>query len=398
MKPIPEFIYSKEWTKNNSNKGRVDIKNGSIDVPFDDSEGSRLIRIHEYFHIKWSPLTKGIKKRDSNPLLINIISAFEDERVNFLGKQLNIDISNIMDALVFSDKDNITSLLLYIASRQYKSNASLEKNFMQIPLEWKNLTNVLLSQLYKEPKYEKVLLISSILYNILQSHQEKYKGVDAISSNLSLSEIIKNMNKVSTSTHEQCLDLSGEIQIKKYPYSHYRRIASINSPKKLPSEMGMYFKNIHRDLTDKLVFNSNRIDSFKIGTLLIDYSGSMNLSIKEIDNILQNSPGSLISIYSGDINSNTGILHIIAKNNRRLQNISKSLGGNIVDYPALKWLIKQKPPFYWLCDGGVTGKSDHYIKIIAEGCQEIKKKYKIKQFLRKEQLYQFLKGGKYEKV
>jgi len=94
--------------------------------------------------------------------------------------------------------------------------------------------------------------------------------------------------------------------------------------------------------------------------VLIDGSGSMNLSQKRLARIVTIAPMSTVAIYCG--RSTTGTLTIIRKKGRYADEdgiAQARVGpGNIVDGPALQWLGKQQEPRIWVSDGFVTGKHD----------------------------------------
>lgn len=157
--------------------------------------------------------------------------------------------------------------------------------------------------------------------------------------------------------------------------------ARIRGRKNKPSDIGSALRHPHRITTDRRVFSHKK--SGVEGTVLIDVSGSMSLSIEDLERILELLPASTVAVYSGpytpehpemfndalfyeDTESIGGALRIIAKNNRiadlnKLRVIPEHLGGgsiqggNVVDGPALQWLSKQQGPLYWVCDGIVTG-------------------------------------------
>jgi hypothetical protein len=95
----------------------------------------------------------------------------------------------------------------------------------------------------------------------------------------------------------------------------------------------------------------------RTGTLLVDMSGSMSLSERQVREILDVAPYAVIATYSGA--GTNGILRIIARNGRTVAAIPHGWGGNIVDGPALEWLAEHPEPRIWLSDGFVTGRHDH---------------------------------------
>lgn len=156
------------------------------------------------------------------------------------------------------------------------------------------------------------------------------------------------------------------------PYLHSRR--------KAPEFVGAVPKHMERLPFDGQVFE--RKLRGKGGTVLIDKSGSMGLSVDEIERLVTHAPAVLVGAYSGTPHAsravtecdNHGILWIVAAHGRMvnregIQEIELlGYNHNIVDVPALEWLTKQKPPRIWVSDGGVTGKDHNQYPIIPRTC------------------------------
>lgn len=107
----------------------------------------------------------------------------------------------------------------------------------------------------------------------------------------------------------------------------------------------------------------------KGGTVLLDCSDSMNLNLRNITGLLNHAPMLTVAAYAGGNNdyrdSNKGSLVILIKNGMvadrtSIKNWYESTSGeNIIDGPAIRWLIKQARPRIWISDGQVTGINDH---------------------------------------
>ena len=132
---------------------------------------------------------------------------------------------------------------------------------------------------------------------------------------------------------------------------------------------------MHRLPIDGAVFKTKRQE--RGGSVLIDVSGSMDLSREEVEAIVEAAPASVIAIYSG--NGESGILRVIARDGKwldfdkfaydyhdgiyPLDYIKKRKdfkwhmvgmdGENTIDKPALEWLAQQPLPRIWVSDGQV---------------------------------------------
>jgi hypothetical protein len=91
------------------------------------------------------------------------------------------------------------------------------------------------------------------------------------------------------------------------------------------------------------------------GGVLIDTSGSMDLSNEQVLMLCAAYPAGVIAAYSS--HGDEGTLRVIARNGRRVPDdqISPPGAGNGIDGPALDWLAKQPGPRFWISDAGVTG-------------------------------------------
>lgn len=116
------------------------------------------------------------------------------------------------------------------------------------------------------------------------------------------------------------------------------------------------------------------------GSLLIDYSGSMQLSREDIVAILSACPRMRIATYCGNASLNHGELRILADHGRIADEVRHYGDANGVDGPALEWLAKQPGPRIWVCDGHVTGLGDHGSAVLSARCDAIKRAHSIRQY------------------
>lgn len=163
-----------------------------------------------------------------------------------------------------------------------------------------------------------------------------------------------------------------------------QRIAGAKGRKNRSTDQGAFFKSPHRLLLDRAVFGHKVRE--RTASVLLDASGSMNLSSREIDNLLSKFPAAIIAAYCGT--NQQGQLHILANNGRRAAKLPRLGNGNLCDGPALDWLAKQSTPRYWVSDAQVTEYNDKhtaraYIQCMAK-CQRygIKRKATIDTLLK----------------
>lgn len=126
------------------------------------------------------------------------------------------------------------------------------------------------------------------------------------------------------------------------------------------SDIGVNPKNMHRRLTDNKVFVTKA--KRKSGTVLIDVSGSMNLDVDDIFEIIKILPASTVAIYSGESHPGydspekaSGMLQIVGKDGRYVAEIPEHGLNNLIDGPAIDWLGRQAEPRILVSDLQFTG-------------------------------------------
>jgi len=103
---------------------------------------------------------------------------------------------------------------------------------------------------------------------------------------------------------------------------------------------------------------SRRVRQKPGGTVLIDASGSMNATKKNLSQLCELIPTATVAFYSGGDSTGKGDLVIYALNGKRYAGElpDKHLhGGNAVDLPAVKWLLAQQQPHTLVSDLGFCG-------------------------------------------
>lgn len=168
----------------------------------------------------------------------------------------------------------------------------------------------------------------------------------------------------------------GDMRIVKLPLT-VRTAASRLARKRTKRRRGNALSYAHRWATDKRIFK--RTKRGRGGVTLMDVSGSMHLSIEQVDAFLEQQPTGMMAIYRGH-DGKMGHLAIIGAKGYRAtaRAIRQYLGGsNIIDGPALAWLCKQKGPRFWVSDGIVTGINEAQTHNLITECLALQKKGRI---------------------
>jgi len=166
-------------------------------------------------------------------------------------------------------------------------------------------------------------------------------------------ELMKDMSYYTSSSMGQW----GEMRIHEPPLSVNLQARLKNGRDYRPQDYGYNPKYINRYCIDKKIFKQRQ--RVKGGTILIDASGSMSFSGKDILDIMMILPAVNIAMYNGS--GNWGDLRIIAKNGLRVDDDYLSIHsgrGNVIDGPALRWLAEQPARRIWVSDMKVFGRND----------------------------------------
>jgi hypothetical protein len=143
-----------------------------------------------------------------------------------------------------------------------------------------------------------------------------------------------------------------------------------------PRRVGRYFTDPQKRIFDRKIKGNG-------GVVLIDYSGSMALSEKDVLNIMEAAPGCTVACYTTNSHDKDGAanLWVLGARGRMTAVIPKGRGGNGVDHPALVWAVQQKQrrnaPIVWVTDGGVVGPGQGYKDQLAMQCIKTVLKSKI---------------------
>lgn len=187
--------------------------------------------------------------------------------------------------------------------------------------------------------------------------------------------------------------VSGELTIVTAPLTVPLGRVRSGSRSWAPAAEGSVVRWIHRHPIDGRIFR--RVVRGRAGTVLVDTSGSMSFSTKDLDRIVAaTSAATLVAIYSGT--GSKGELRIVAKNGRRAApaHLDSFARGNVVDEPCLVWLSRQRGPRVWISDGGVTGINDSPSTALRRRCTQIARRASIQRTKNVEDALAALAGRK----
>lgn len=410
-RPLPELLDGEDWEVRSSgklDKAYVDFNKREFVVPFHTGPSGELVRAHEAMHVKISPRS-GIDKKN-----FRTFQAIEDARVHqglrIVGIQTDKGRVFSKDTMLNNfaqGEERRTPLRLAEAWFATKGLAE-EENIKEIIDEFLgDRSDELLDtcvDIYNEyfaeneAKGELTSLkqakkaMKELLKRIKEMSSEQENGMDeACDKSQQRGREPKNVtgtfipgdNPSDTSTEEidvvtdeereeikDALPHSdffltddggepGEMTVEKGELDQVIKFKKVASVKITPSDEGVIPSRMYRYATDMRVF-SRKGRRRANAAVLIDISGSMSLSNEQIEQIIRLCPAAIVGVYCGM--GSVGKLRIVAEKGRFTTNFKQGyeMGhSNIVDYPALLWLAKQKEKKkIWISDGYATGKND----------------------------------------
>ena len=253
-----------------------------------------------------------------------------------------------------------------------------------------NVTSTEVKRVPKGRKYiEQAIKDTCLVADVSDTLKNKAKDLDSTDRSKGYVLDVIDVDTSGSVPHE----LSGHMVITKPPMDI--SIAPILTGKSSRSSSeGAIVTRPDRMYTDGGIFSKKKRRSAKIGgTVLVDVSGSMSIDPDIIYSQVKKFGGSMTwAVYAGDTLSDVGELVIYSHNGYAIDpsRYTRWCGhGNVVDVPAIDWLVDQKGPKTLICDLDFTGRGDSRRSDITEYCYTMILKHKIKVFT---SLHKFVKG------
>jgi len=401
---MPELILPGDWDKGEGfGQVRMDVTPRIIRAPRKGDPYSTYVRAHEYGHVKWSPLS--VPKVESE-LLSFAIGACEDARINNLLLDLGVEtpvrelrervirqvkeVKRGVRKLSRGDQFILTSIAVSIGAWVSRDAQRVAERVLEeagLQEEEKTVVRDVMRIMYNGMgSFETTLRGARILAALFGEEKDEEEG-GSLRTRVKDGggvEVVKEKDKRGTAD-----SLSGRMTI----VTHRRELnnAPTRRVRRRMSDVGMWVKRPDRILTDGRVFEERMRGDWE-GTILIDYSGSMSLTPQDLDRVARVSGRATVAAYSG--RSDYGELHILAEGGRRVREVPKSLVGNVIDVPALRWLVKRRGERVWVTDEEVTGKDDWVYPIITAACKGIVRRGRVRVVRSVEEAIRMVEGGR----
>lgn len=382
----------------------TDFVNRVMRVPLMSGEVARLVRAHELSHARISPSDNDELEKfiASNGFSDRVVMCAEEVRVNTLVGLQGFDLDHLTDG---SEKQSgITAAKEALVSEHARNELFCfggglvgTKAFKAYVSGVRSVSKELADELRQMEREIKRLLKGAIprfLGDTTIKDCNDYRinaGFDNYTKKIA-NEIQKHVTFIDTDniTESDVIGAGGAdyevgttagkfaplIIDKKFLCD--QQVKGHLARKKRATAMGRHLAYPSRLLTDpeRRVFSQKSNASG--GIVLIDVSGSMDITSDDLDEILRLSPSALVMAYSHKPRSQ-GIPNawILANRGKRAKaEALKTIGniGNGVDGPALDYAIKHRKgneAIIWVCDGQITDSHDkppspEVVKAVAE--------------------------------
>lgn len=398
---------AKSWTVEEGEamrgKAWTDIDKARMRVPHGADEVSRAIRAHEMVHAKVSPIN-GLDAKYANDIGVSPMSliAAEEFRVNGLATAAGFNMDDLRDGsevlsgeIAARNKDWNGAVHAVTATAGTKACNDYIRGVAKHDKDMAALLRKVHSELKK--MWKRDLKRGTHRIGDTEIHTDTGMPYGFNKFTRKYAEYVERLLIRDDETGDGDGDsdeLPSEDQIKQKTESgQFARLIELKLPKpnkvdgrigrkRVATDIGRNPRRINRLLTDPDQRIFDRRTRGKGGVVLIDQSGSMSLTDRDISNIIEKAPGCVIIGYSHRPGS-TDIpnIWVIADRGQVADSIPHSNGGNGVDAPAIEFAAKRLrtgEPFIWVCDGVVTdGKRDMMSTNLSEQCVRLVYKHRI---------------------
>lgn len=395
--PVPEAIKGERWEVKDSagTPPRVEFGKKDMFIPLADDDHDRAIRAHEQGHLlgESDKLYTFAGAKELPHLLLN---AVEDARVNELVLNRGVTVLNTVGSkskeFIAEHTPKVTSfgdlVQFMVCTHADKAGVHLREEAAKI---------------FDKDTMHKAEKLANRAVSIIRDRKWTHEGTiaaakwlqDQLDIQKEQEQIEQKENPVVAAAVQDALDCLNHIdrdiqsieeELAEYdphqykihkPFADKWGIMHIVTP---PRESNLLNKDVLRDRNFKLadtgtrvgrvyrIYTDRKVFKYKKpipgGTVLIDASGSMSLHSDELVEMIKAAPAVTVAIYSGfgigarEKYSREGKLIVIVKDGKActpqvIKRSRQGLGLNIIDGPAVDWLVSMPKPRIWVSDGCV---------------------------------------------
>ena len=367
-------------------------------VPDGIDDMSRVVRAHELMHVRVSPHRSDHTPEDPE-IASRALECAEEYRVNWLLKNVGFDISLLCDGTerlggqrVAENAQWSEAVCFFLAVMNTGAEAPFVKGIRAKQPSWP----VALRAIKKRVLQIVSMMDLAIVGDTTPNDDGIPHGYGEVT--IPIARLVSRAMAGSVPESPEALRLfrrSLEPGGRRPPsgvfaplvfdetLSYRTRPARPTHRKSRPSVSGTAMRFPSRLLTDPLQRAFVNRSSHNGGVIVIDQSGSMDVTDAQLENMLNNAPNALIVGYShrpGDT-GHTPNAWVLAREGRVATTPRPGNIGNGVDGPVLRWALQHvRPgePVIWVTDGQVTDSHDHPCHSLSLQCASLVRRHKIR--------------------
>lgn len=373
-----------------------DVERRILEVPLEDTPQARVVRAHELIHARVSPRVEYMVGA-LEEVTVRALECAEEYRVNTLLARSDFDVSLLCDgsegegAKRAAENGQWSEVLCFLAA---VLDTGGERTFFsgvrRARPEWMSGLRAVAKQLR---------LVTSLVPTTQMTSVALKEGVPEGYSvcTIALARILTRAIIAAPPTDPEALRLfrrSLVIGGRRAPSGKFAKLVVADGDlthatsrgsrsRRIPSQVGRDLRFPNRWIEDPHRRVFSRRAPGNGGVVVVDQSGSMDLSSDEISELLRASPAALVIGYSHRPGDVAGLANawFLARDGRIERNPPSSNVGNGVDGPVLEWAISLRrlgDPLVWVTDGQVTDANDHPSEHLTRECARLVLRHRIR--------------------
>ena len=391
-------------------------------VPSGTDEVSRVVRAHELMHIRISPHRS--EHLPDEDLPARALECAEEYRVNLLLARTGFDVGSLRDGSERSGAQRLAAgdqwseaVCFFLAVLGTGGEADFLRGLRATPPSWPAALRSL--------KKAVASLVLAAGYEVAGDTNLTEAGVPRgyLEVTVPIARLVARSMSAAAPLDQESLRTfrrSLEPGARRAPSGVFadlrwdESMTYVAAPRRRahrrprPSTTGTVMRYPSRLLTDHLCRAFSRKTAVPGGVVVIDQSGSMDVTCDDLDKLLAGAPDALIVGYSHRPGDHGGVANawVLAARGRVAAQARPGNIGNGVDGPVLRWAVGQargNEPIVWVTDGQVTDSHDHPCHSLSLECARLVHRRRIRMVRELEEVEpalrgQWLKGGSFGRV
>jgi hypothetical protein len=369
-----------------------------LEVPLGITPIDRLIRAHELVHVRVSP-------HDVHPMALHpeihqrALECAEEYRVNLILDRLGFDVSSLRDGSEVNSAQRLAAngawdevVYFFVATMGTGAERDFLKGLRRSAPQWIKPLQVMRRRIVSMYASWSVADIAATSRG---DELQLPQGFELFS--LPLAQLMMSVAGASTPSgpdelrqFRRSLEPGG----RRAPSGHFAELVldesieyhsvqrRCNARRDRPDVTGTALRYPNRLLSDPQQRAFARSRRSPGGVVVVDQSGSMDLSSEQVDELLAATPGAFVVGYSHRPGDRGALPNawVIAQRAQRSRSLPNGNVGNGVDGPVLRFATSQRhrgDQLIWVTDGQITDSNDHPCAALSMECAELVRRHRI---------------------